>query len=117
MDDHPEGPVPPAVSPGGASPPELPAPTPVEAPARRALAVKPLDRRVRVLGALSVLTVAGTYLAAQIDFLRRHTLGFPPVEPKRYWWPQFTHIWVPGLGAALVLALAAFVLHRRNRRD
>jgi len=115
MDEHPEGPVPPAVGPGGASPPELPAPTP--APARRAPAVNAPDRRARVLGALAVLTVAGTYLAAQIDFLRRHTLGFPPIEPKRYWWPQFTHIWAPGLGAALVLGLAAFVLHRRNRRD
>ena len=80
-------------------------------------AARPLDLRVRVLAALSVLTVAGTYLAAQIDFLRRHTLGFPPIEPKRYWWPQVTHIWLPGLGAALALAVAAFVLHRRNRHD
>jgi hypothetical protein len=79
--------------------------------------VKTVDGRVRVLGAMSVLTVAGTYLAAQIDFLRRHTLGFPPIEPKRYWLPQLTHIWMPGLGAALVLGLAAFVLHRRNRRE
>ena len=83
---------------------------------RRPPAARTTDLRVRVLAALSVLTVAGTYLAAQIDFLRRHTLGFPPIEPKRYWWPQFTHIWVPGLGAALVLALGAFVLHKRNRR-
>ena len=80
-------------------------------------AERPVDLRVRVLAALAVLTVAGTYLAAQIDFLRRHTLGFPPIEPKRYWWPQVTHIWAPGLGAALVLALAAFVLHRRNHHD
>jgi LPXTG-motif cell wall-anchored protein len=76
-----------------------------------------IDLRVRVLAALAVLTVAGTYLAAQVDFLRRHTLGFPPIEPKKYWWPQFTHIWLPGLGAALLLAGAAFVLHRRNRAD
>jgi len=80
-------------------------------------AERPADLRVRVLSALAVLTVAGTYLAAQIDFLRRHTLGFPPIEPKRYWWPQVTHIWLPGLGAALALGLAAFVLHRRNRHD
>jgi hypothetical protein len=86
-----------------------------ELPVRNPPAARPIDARVRVLAALAVLTVAGTYLAAQIDFLRRHTLGFPPVEPKRYWWPQVTHIWLPGLGAALVLALAAFVLHRRNR--
>ena len=84
---------------------------------RQAPVERPTDLRVRVLAALAVLTVAGTYLAAQIDFLRRHTMGFPPIEPKRYWWPQLTHIWAPGLGAALVLGLAAFVLHRRNRHD
>jgi LPXTG-motif cell wall-anchored protein len=70
---------------------------------------------VRVLAALAVLTLAGTYLAAQIDFLRRHHVGFPPIEPRRYWWPQVTHIWLPGLGAALLLAAAAFLLHRKNR--
>jgi hypothetical protein len=86
-------------------------------PVRPAPAARPIDVGVRVLSALAVLTLAGTYLAAQIDFLRRHTLGFPPIEPKRYWWPQVTHIWLPGLGAALALALAAFLLHRRNRRD
>jgi hypothetical protein len=86
-----------------------------ELPLRPPTAAKTTDVRVRVLSGLAVLTVAGTYLAAQIDFLRRHTLGFPPIEPKRYWWPQLTHIWMPGLGAALVLGLAAFVLHRRNR--
>ena len=85
-----------------------------ELPVRSPTAPRPTDLRVRVLAALAVLTVAGTYLAAQIDFLRRHTLGFPPVEPRRYWWPQVTHIWLPGLGAALVLGVAAFVLHRRN---
>ena len=88
-----------------------------ELPVRRPPAARPVDRRARILAALSVLTIAGTYLAAQIDFLRRHTLGFPPIEPKRYWWPQITHIWLPGLGAALLLAVAAFVLHRRTRGD
>jgi hypothetical protein len=85
-----------------------------DAPVRRMTGI---DLRVRVLAALSVLTVAGTYLAAQVDFLRRHTLGFPPAEPKKYWWPQITHIWLPGLAAALLLAGVAFVLHRRNRPD
>jgi hypothetical protein len=85
--------------------------------ARRPPAERPVDRRARVLAALAVLTVAGTYLAAQVDFLRRHTLGFPPIEPRRYWLPQVTHIWLPGLAAAVVLAAAAFVLHRRNRGD
>jgi LPXTG-motif cell wall-anchored protein len=88
----------------------------VQAAVRRSPAARPNDLRVRVLAALSVLAVAGTYLAAQIDFLRRHTLGFPAIEPKKYWLPQVTHIWLPGLGAALLLGAAAFVLHRRNRR-
>ena len=88
-----------------------------ELPVRRPPAARPVDRRVRVLAGLSVLAIAGTYLAAQIDFLRRHTLGFPPIEPKRYWWPQITHIWLPGLGAALLLAAGAFLLHRRSRGD
>ena len=87
-----------------------------ETPAR-APDARPVDLPVRLLAALAVLTVAGTYLAAQVDFLRRHTLGFPPIEPRRYWWPQVTHIWLPGLGAALLLAAAAFLLHRRSRAD
>jgi hypothetical protein len=88
-----------------------------ELPVRRDPVARPIDRRVRALAALAVLTVVGTYLAAQIDFLRRHTLGFPPIEPRRYWWPQITHIWMPGLAAALLLGALAFVLHRRNRAD
>jgi hypothetical protein len=88
-----------------------------ESPVRRIQAARPIDLRARVLAALAVLSVAVTYLAAQIDFLRRHTLGFPPIEPKRYWWPQITHIWLPGLGAALLLAGVAFALHRRSRPD
>jgi|SRR3954451_10163528 hypothetical protein len=118
--ENPEGPAPPAVGTGGQSPPAPAAPVLATAPVavvRRPSPARTVDARIRVLGALAVLTLVGTYLAAQIDFLRRHTLGFPPVEPKRYWWPQVTHIWAPGLGAALVLALAAFVLHRRNRPD
>src|SRR4051794_37523984 len=78
------------------------------------LGVHPL---VRVLAVLSVITAAGTYLAAQIDFVRRHTMGFPPISPERYWVPQLLRIWLPGLGAALLLAGAAFALHRRRRAD
>jgi hypothetical protein len=69
---------------------------------------------VRLLSAMAVLAVAGTYLAAQIDFLRRHTLGFPPLDVRRYWVLQIKFIWVRGLGAALLLALAAFLIHRRQ---
>jgi hypothetical protein len=60
------------------------------------------------------LSLPGTYLAAQIDFVRRHHPGLPP--PK-YWLPQLTRIWLPGLTATLICALCAFALHRRARGD
>jgi hypothetical protein len=72
---------------------------------------------VRVLSAMAVLTVAGTYVAAQIDFVRRHTLGFPPLDVRRYWLLQIKFIWVRGLGAALLLAALAVLLHRLARAD
>jgi hypothetical protein len=71
---------------------------------------------VRVLSAMAVLALAGTYLAAQIDYLRRHTVGFPPVDVRRYWLLQIKYIWVRGLGAAALLAFLAFLLHRRIRK-
>ena len=83
-----------------------------EVPTRRAPSIL-----VRVLAALAVLAGVGSYLAAQIDFVRRHHLGFPPQDPVRYWIPQLTHIWVPLLGAALLLGLTAFLLHRSKRAD
>lgn len=69
---------------------------------------------VRVLAGAAVLCVSGTFVAAQIDYVRRHEYG---ISPTRYWLPQLTHIWLPGLGAALLLAAAAFALHRRRRAD
>jgi hypothetical protein len=68
---------------------------------------------VRVLATVAVLALAGTYVAAQVDFLRRHE---PGIQPVRYWLPQLRTIWGPGLGLALVCAAAAFVLHRWWRR-
>jgi hypothetical protein len=72
----------------------------------------PPRRAVRVFAALAVMAAAGTYLAARIDFVRRHR---PSLPPARYWWPQLTKIWAPGLAGALALAAIAFVLHRRGR--
>jgi hypothetical protein len=65
------------------------------------------------LAALAILAVAFTFFAAQIDFARRNRIG---ITVEHYWWPQLTQIWLPGLGLACVLGLAAFVLHRRGRR-
>jgi hypothetical protein len=71
-----------------------------------------VHRWARLLGALAVLCAAGTYVAAQIDFVRRH---HPGIAPRRYWWPQLTQIWVPGLALALGLGAVAWFLARRHR--
>ena len=73
-----------------------------------------MSRRVRFLVASATLSLPGTYLASQIDFVRRHS---PGMAPERYWLPQLFRIWVPGLAATLIFALCAFALHRRARGD
>lgn len=60
----------------------------------------------------AVLTVAGTYVAAQIDYVRRHT---PGVSPARYLAPQARVIWLPGLALAAALGVLAWWLGRRAR--
>lgn len=66
---------------------------------------------VRLFAAASLLAAVGTYVAAQVDFLRRH---HPGITPERYFLPQLLQIWLPGLGLALLLGAVAFVLHRRG---
>jgi hypothetical protein len=73
----------------------------------------PQQRTPRVLASAALLAVALTFLAAQVDFVRRNRIG---IDPERYWRPQLLQIWLPGLGLALVLLTLAFVLHRRGRR-
>ena len=73
-----------------------------------------MSRRVRLLAALATLSLPGTYLAAQIDFVRRHS---PGMAPERYWLIQLTRVWLPGLATTLIFALCAFALHRRARGD
>jgi len=70
-------------------------------------------RAPRLLAAAALLTLAATFLLAQIDFARRHHIGMPT---ERYWLPQLLQIWAPGLGIALGLGAVALVLHRRGRR-
>lgn len=72
-----------------------------------------LSRGTRIVASLAVVSCAATFLAAQVDFARRNRIG---IGPERYWWPQVTQIWLPGLGAALVLGAVAFILHRRRPR-
>lgn len=85
--------------------------SPVRAPGRA------VSIATRVCAAIAVLSAAGTYLAVQIDFVRRHTLGFPPMPPARYWLPQIEQIWAPGLGITFFFAGIAFLLHRRQPPD
>jgi LPXTG-motif cell wall-anchored protein len=80
-------------------------PRPAAAPRRTAALVRPL-----AAGAL--VAIAGTFLAAQVDYYRRYV---PNMPPRRYWLPQLSQIWLPGLGLSLVLAAAAFLLHFRRR--
>jgi len=72
-----------------------------------------LPRGPRIFASLAVLSVAATFLAAQIDFARRNHIG---IAPERYWGPQLLQIWLPGLGATVASAVVAFVLHRRGPR-
>jgi hypothetical protein len=72
-----------------------------------------IEQAVRVFASLALLALVGTYVAAQVDFVRRH---HPGVDPTRYWLPQLSQIWVPGLAGAAVLAVVAFVLERYARR-
>jgi H+/Cl- antiporter ClcA len=69
-------------------------------------------KSVRLLATLGVWVLVATFLLAQIDLWRRHR---PGLSPLRYLWPQATQIWLPGLCTALLLAIAAVVLHRRQR--
>jgi hypothetical protein len=96
-----------------APPPATVEVSPAAAPPER----RPVSPAVKLLSAMAVLAVVGTYLAAQIDFVRRNTLGFPAIDVRRYYLLQIKFIWVRGLGAALVLAAAAFLLHRGRQAD
>ncbi len=72
-----------------------------------------LKRVPGALASLAFLTVAFTFFAAQVDFARRNHIG---ISAEQYWRPQLVQIWLPGLGLASVLGLAAFLLHRHDRR-
>ena len=71
------------------------------------------EQAVRVFASLALLALVGTYVAAQVDLVRRH---HPGVDPVRYWLPQLSQIWLPGLAGAAVLAAVAFALERYARR-
>jgi hypothetical protein len=67
----------------------------------------------RIFATLAVGAVVGTFVAVQIDQVRRH---FPGVDPAKYWLPQLQQVTLPGLGAGLLCGLIAFAFHRLGRR-
>ena len=71
-------------------------------------------RLSRVFWAFTVLTLAGTFVFSQIDYLRRQQ---PGMDPAKYWMPQLSHIWLPGILAATICLILAFVLESRARHD
>ncbi len=68
---------------------------------------------VRILATLALLALVGTFVAAQIDFVKRHR---PGKSPESYWRPQITQIWAPGLTVGIICATAAWWFHRRQPR-
>jgi hypothetical protein len=72
-----------------------------------------VEQAVRVFASLALLALVGTYVAAQVDFVRRH---HPGVDPIKYWVPQVQQIWLPGLAGTAVLVVVAFALERYARR-
>lgn len=67
----------------------------------------------RILMCLAVLAFVGTYVATQVDFLRRHR---PGISPAAYLQPQALQILAPGLGLAAAFGIAAVIVTRFRRR-
>jgi hypothetical protein len=89
-------------------------PIAAEAAGWRPLAGVPrLARAVRICATVALVTIVGTYVAAQVDFLRRHS---PGIAPEVYWTPQIRQIWMPGLAVGVAFALGAMILHRWQQR-
>jgi hypothetical protein len=98
--DRPTDPDPPVVRPSAAR--------------RRGLSGEIAPLVVKLFATLSVGAFAITFVAIEIDLVRRH---FPGIEPGKYWLPQFRQITLPGLGATLFCAALAYALHRLRRRS
>ena len=101
--------------PGGTAVPIAPErPAPPRAPGtRRGGAPDQPNLAVRLLATLALAAFVTTYVATEVDLVRRH---FPGIEPAKYWLPQLRQITLPGLAAALLCAVLAYTLHRLRRR-
>jgi hypothetical protein len=68
---------------------------------------------VKIFATIGLGAFVATYVAVEVDLLRRH---FPGIEPVKYWLPQLEQVTLPGLAATLFAAAVAFALHRWKRR-
>jgi hypothetical protein len=67
----------------------------------------------RLFATLAVGAVVVTFVAVEVDQVRRH---FPGIDPTKYWLPQLQQVTLPGLGAGLLCALIALAFHKLGRR-
>ena len=86
---------------------------PLSVTSSRVAAKTAVSAAPRLCFALALVAVVGTYVAAQVDFWRRHK---PGIAPEIYLGPQFLQVWLPGILLTAILVLAGFVLHRRQDR-
>lgn len=68
---------------------------------------------VRIFATLALAAAVTTYVAVEVDLVRRH---FPGVDPLRYWLPQLQQVTLPGLGATAIAALLALGIYKLQRR-
>jgi hypothetical protein len=68
---------------------------------------------VRIFATFALVAAVTTYVAVEVDLIRRH---FPGVDPLRYWLPQLQQVTLPGLGAVAICALVALAIHKLQRR-
>lgn len=65
----------------------------------------------RLLASLAVVVFAATFVATQIDFVRRHR---PGIAPEVYLRPQALQVLAPGLSLGVALAFSAWLVARRQ---
>lgn len=65
----------------------------------------------RLLASLAVVVFAATFVAAQMDFVRRHR---PGIAPQVYLQPQALQVLAPGFGLGAALAFSAWLVARRQ---
>jgi hypothetical protein len=73
---------------------------------------KGLPLFIRLLASSAVVALVGTFVATEIDFIRRHR---PGVSPEAFLVPQALQILAPGIGLAAAFGTCAAVAAYRHR--